>query len=656
MRDSATETRPIFIHSLFRSGSTYMASVFRRRQKHFWCYQEPLNELLIQLNADAEALLEVDDAMARRLRHPKQPHPYFWEFYEVRDRIANLYRKSFAYDEFFAASEDELSDELRHYIRALIEAAPANPVLQFCRSAGRCIALKQAFDGVHIHLWREPRNQWWSMKVTEFFDAALQLIYSASTLPDVLDRIKKQAGVSTIHAEDTATELKLAQERPLHPTESYRAFYGLWLYAFLQGERCADLTISIDGLSAGTAYRESIKRRLFEFTGAEVDFSDCLSSRTDFSESTRAFFSGIEVDVAAEFERHGYPADLVAAAREAQENVYCLDGKEAERQRGTERAYAVALRTLSQLSDQSAAGSARVAELEQAARTLDAELQSTTSRLAGTASEVEQLRTETTHLRAETAQLRAEAAQLREKYDASKASAAHYKQALAEESASRAKLATELEDQTRAIRNLEAKWMHWKAAADRSARHWSNAERDLVRWKRTAEALREEVAALVEQRNILREHVAEWKRAAADAEEEASDLAQRNHHWYTTAEARRRELEAVYASRSWRVTRPMRALKIGALAFGERMTARATRFVLSRPRLRQFGLQWVSRRPRLKAKLKAVAARRGVVPSAAVPMEIPVSPGISTDALSEEGRRVYEALERARDARVRKTT
>jgi hypothetical protein len=37
---------PIFVHSLFRSGSTYLFEVFRRSPDGYWCYQEPLNEHL----------------------------------------------------------------------------------------------------------------------------------------------------------------------------------------------------------------------------------------------------------------------------------------------------------------------------------------------------------------------------------------------------------------------------------------------------------------------------------------------------------------------------------------------------------------------------------------------------------------------------------
>jgi len=36
---------PIYIHSLFRAGSTYLFHVFRRSKAGYWCYQEPLHEV-----------------------------------------------------------------------------------------------------------------------------------------------------------------------------------------------------------------------------------------------------------------------------------------------------------------------------------------------------------------------------------------------------------------------------------------------------------------------------------------------------------------------------------------------------------------------------------------------------------------------------------
>ena len=43
---------PIFIHSLFRSGSTYLFKLCRSSPAGYWCYQEPLHEAVLAANED----------------------------------------------------------------------------------------------------------------------------------------------------------------------------------------------------------------------------------------------------------------------------------------------------------------------------------------------------------------------------------------------------------------------------------------------------------------------------------------------------------------------------------------------------------------------------------------------------------------------------
>ncbi|MEA3115191.1 MAG: hypothetical protein QOG58_4990, partial [Caballeronia sp.] len=48
---------PLFLHSLFRSGSTYLFEKFRRTDR-FYCYQEPCNEALIDLDTNPDGFLK----------------------------------------------------------------------------------------------------------------------------------------------------------------------------------------------------------------------------------------------------------------------------------------------------------------------------------------------------------------------------------------------------------------------------------------------------------------------------------------------------------------------------------------------------------------------------------------------------------------------
>ena len=91
---TSNATSPIFIHSLFRSGSTYIFNVFRDSEAGYWCYQEPLNEHLLFASDAPEKLLEIDKQTASHLRHPVLKKPYFDEFFPSLKKLVTYFVKS----------------------------------------------------------------------------------------------------------------------------------------------------------------------------------------------------------------------------------------------------------------------------------------------------------------------------------------------------------------------------------------------------------------------------------------------------------------------------------------------------------------------------------------------------------------------------------
>jgi hypothetical protein len=317
MINSTRSFNTIFIHSLYRSGSTYLFNVFRRSDAGYWCYQEPEHEVLIHLNDDADRLLDFSEETAQSLRHPQLQKPYFWEFFQIKDSLKGMFRKSFSFDDFFSENTRGLDEAQHEYFKTLISQAKGRPVLQFCRSAGRIGALKQAFDGLHIHLWREPRNQWWSFKINYYFDAAIQLIYNADKLPPIMEAIRHECGINEFHDADVAQEFEYAKKHPLSRTANYLAFYGLWLYAFIEAEKYCDLSISIDKLTLDNAYASQILLRLNDFGVADINLNDCAIPQTVFSAEETSFFESIENHAMSLFIKHGYDESLLSEAIEA---------------------------------------------------------------------------------------------------------------------------------------------------------------------------------------------------------------------------------------------------------------------------------------------------------------------------------------------------
>ena len=299
-------TRPIFIHSLFRSASTFFFQKFRSLGPAFTCYQEPFNEALVALNDPArhERLLGTQEGSV--LRHPRLDLPYFYEFWSRRRHLAGLYRKAFAYEQYFLGESGRLPAGQVNYLSALIEHADGTAVLQCCRSSGRAAALRREFGGIHVQVWREPRNQWWSYKVADYFDRATQLIYRCESLPPALRRIRAMAHIGA------------GRPQPLRPRENYRLFYGLWLDAWLRLQPQADLSISLDGIATSRADNDDCSRRLGELTGHALGLSDVRASGMVFTAEEQGLYSEAEAEVHALFVQSGQATwQQVDAAREA---------------------------------------------------------------------------------------------------------------------------------------------------------------------------------------------------------------------------------------------------------------------------------------------------------------------------------------------------
>jgi hypothetical protein len=296
---------PIFIHSLFRCASTYFFQKFRSAGSAFTCYQEPFNEYLESLNRTrkhARLLASPDD---QRLRHPQLDRPYFYEFWVRREALRGLYRRAFAYDEYFTGAS--LPEPQRRWIGALLEQAAARPVLQFCRSSGRAAALRSTFDATHLHLWREPRAQWWSYKVSDYFDSVSQRIYAGRAVPQPLARLARGIGGQRY------------LPCPLMPEDNYALFYGLWLDAWLRLHPLADLSINIDQIATDPKENRARSAQLSELVEATIDLGDLRPSGMVFTREEIGFYEAAETRVAALFieSSRASPALVGAAERAA---------------------------------------------------------------------------------------------------------------------------------------------------------------------------------------------------------------------------------------------------------------------------------------------------------------------------------------------------
>ncbi len=152
---------PVFVHSMFRTGSTFLFGRFRRNE-HYRCFFEPLNEGLFTLNNWTLSRYSGPQA-AKRMMHEELDLPYFEEYQPLRRLWGGVrgYHARFAYHDFFREHDPALAE----YIRILLASAATDGrqgMMKFVRSYGRLGFFRRLFPGQHLYLFRNPRDQWQS--------------------------------------------------------------------------------------------------------------------------------------------------------------------------------------------------------------------------------------------------------------------------------------------------------------------------------------------------------------------------------------------------------------------------------------------------------------------------------------------------------------
>lgn len=301
-----TDHQPIFLHALFRSGSTYLFRAFRRLGDTYTCFQEPLHEIALKANQDPELLNSAQDASkANSLRHPELTRPYFAELYSVAGQVLPYLREPDIYDGYFGSQTD---CQGLAYWQALVQHAPGRPVIQECRSSGRIAAIRHNLGGYHAYLWRNPWDQWWSYQVSPYFDLTTQLILNATTQHPLLERLIEHIGFQRLSGSPLHVAYDWFAHRPLSPQHSYQAFYALWLLALEQALEHADLQINIDELSASDQARQNTAQAFAHQGVSGLDFSDCHMPATVFSSGEQSRFEALEQEVHQLWEEAGLPA------------------------------------------------------------------------------------------------------------------------------------------------------------------------------------------------------------------------------------------------------------------------------------------------------------------------------------------------------------
>lgn len=300
---SGAAADPIFIHSLFRSGSTWLFNTFRHANADYWCYQEPFNEALRLLSSDPDSVLSFHGEVALSLRHPPLSNSYFFEIHAVREHIGDSFHPCISYTSFFDTTGCPALDD---YTSRLIRHAHGRPVLQCCRSFGRVAHLRQHHGGIHIYLWRNPWDQWWSYQVNDYFDTTSLAILHANNTPLIIELLKRELGTNDDMLRGPVDDFAALSQVPFSAEGHYLAFYGLWLYSLIENRLMADVDINIDQLATDLEYRDNVTAALAERGVVGLDLSTCAIPQAQFGPEDKEFFERTERRVHQLFAIAGY--------------------------------------------------------------------------------------------------------------------------------------------------------------------------------------------------------------------------------------------------------------------------------------------------------------------------------------------------------------
>lgn len=318
-----TGRRPIFIHSLFRTGSTYIWNKFRESGA-FHCYYEPFHQELASLGLEPPGRWLSGPPQAKTIGHPLLDREYMHEYRHLLvpgKPGVPYFRKSFSFEDFFRLGRQPRQ---KKYIANLLDRAGDRiPLLQFNRSAMRTAWFKKYFPGaLHAYQLRDPRQQFNSFlslrekaHIDIFMTMNLLTVGVNMRTSPLCRELGRRLPLSEFHAGSFPREEEFYRRSLPHLSvgEHYLVHYAIWFAALLENLAHADLLLNIDELGGDERYRNSISRRFAEAAGEWIDFSDAACPRAPIRFLPETGIDRIEADARALVLQSGRPPGPRAA-------------------------------------------------------------------------------------------------------------------------------------------------------------------------------------------------------------------------------------------------------------------------------------------------------------------------------------------------------
>lgn len=319
-RRGAHDGRPVFLHGMWRSGSTYLWSRFRAAPQT-QCFYEPLHHGLARLT---KSRIDHDTpAQISANRHPSLSLPYFSEFAPlIGGRGVRGYRRDLAYDRFALDAPDE-HPKLERYIAGLVDHAAAQgrtAVLGFNRTGLRLAWMKARFSSYNIYIDREPAAIWASYAAEmakgnfSFYAMWLTVLEKNADQPlfaPLVERLGLRPSLSDRLQKAKPRHRRIMTE--MNHEQSYFMVFYLWLACTGHALESSDLLI--DTRLADTArYPRCMEAEIAYATGLQVDLSEMRAAEPRV-ELSRTMRDRIEQSAIALFPRAALPRTATSRRR-----------------------------------------------------------------------------------------------------------------------------------------------------------------------------------------------------------------------------------------------------------------------------------------------------------------------------------------------------
>jgi hypothetical protein len=273
----------IFIHSLFRTGSTYFWSVLRENEG-VACYYEPLNEQLLDMTEPfKDGSVEADKH--NELKHNGLADHYFDEYRAAKDRLKYL-KKSMVADEF---CDVRSHDNMKKYIDYLASLkCDKKTAFQFNRTALRSLWFRENYpDSLNIYIYRNFRDQWESMWRQHLSGNPYFLVMNYLLLSRNQDHSLFRSLADLVHCPDIPQckdknqlvcfgfdyNSALKYLNFLTPEEHYMIHYFLWRICYDYNIKNSDIFIDMTRLNVDENYRNISSGDIYDVSGVKIDFS-----------------------------------------------------------------------------------------------------------------------------------------------------------------------------------------------------------------------------------------------------------------------------------------------------------------------------------------------------------------------------------------------